>query len=138
MQQPLNEIREDLSQLVAMSGDLVRASQQQTRNLEIQTQQIGLMSEAITESRLAGEAQGQRMEQGFAEMRLGFDRLDQAIEAQGQRMEQGFAEMRLGFDRLDQTLDRLAEVTQSQGQQMLSVVQQLAQVIDHLVTDRDR
>lgn len=113
MQQPLNEIREDLSQLVAMSGDLVRASQQQTRNLEIQTQQIGLMSEAITESRLAGEAQGQRMEQGFAEMRL-------------------------GFDRLDQTLDRLAEVTQSQGQQMLSVVQQLAQVIDHLVTDRDR
>ncbi len=44
-------------------------------------------------------------------------------EAQGQRMEQN--------------LDRLAEVTQSQGQQMLSVVQQLAQVVDRLVPERD-
>ncbi|WP_448561863.1 hypothetical protein [Trichothermofontia sp.] len=123
MHQPLNKIREDLSQLVAMSADLVRVSQQQTRNLEIQTQQIGMLSEAITESRLLSEAQGQRMEQGFAEMRQGFDRLEHAIEAQGQRMERN--------------LDRLAEVTQSQGQQMLSVVQQLAQVVDRLAPKRD-
>lgn len=112
MQQPLNEMREDLGQLVAMSADLVRASQQQTRNLEIQTQQIGVMSESITELRLSGEAQGQRMEQGFVEMRQGFERMDHRFED-------------------------LLEITRMQGQQMLAVVQQLAQVVDRLVPEPD-
>ncbi|WP_448572354.1 hypothetical protein [Trichothermofontia sp.] len=119
MQQPSNEMREDLGQLATMTADWVRASQQQTRNLEIQTQQIGVMSEAITALRLSSEAQGQRMEQGF------------------ERMEQGFVEMRHGFERMDHRFEELLEITRRQGQQMLAVVQQLAQVVDRLVPERD-
>jgi|GEM_PF-3563324 len=137
MQQPLNGMREGLGQLVALSADLVRASQQQTRNLEIQTQQIGVMSESITALRLSGEAQGQRMEQGFAEMRQGLDRLEQTVEAQGQRMEQGFVEMRQGFERMDHRFEDLPEITGMQGQQMPAVVQQLAQVVDRWVPERE-
>lgn len=55
MQQLLNKMREDLSQLVAMSADLMRVSQQQT-------QQIRAMTESIVELRLLSEAQWQRMD----------------------------------------------------------------------------
>lgn len=138
MAESTEETRIELRELLALSADLVRATQQNTRHLEIQTQQIGELTESITALRLESEAQGQRMAQGFERMEQGFE-----------RMEQGFERMERGLDRLEevvreqgqqmhQGLDRLEKVVQDQGSQMLTIVQQLVQVVDHMVADRDR
>ncbi len=46
--------------------------------------------------------------------------------------------MQQGFERMDHRFEDLLEITRMQGQQMLAVVQQLAQVVDRLVPERDR
>lgn len=116
MAESTEETRIELRELLALSADLVRATQQNTRHLELQTQQIGKLTESITALRLESEAQGRRMEQGF-------ERMEQVVHQQGRQMHE--------------SLDRLEKVVQDQGSQMLTIVQQLVQVVDHLVVDRE-